>query len=300
VAVVTKARLWLVGLVAVAASCQGLADRGTRGPALLTIRGQITLAPGTSVDGKLRLALAWYPGLYGGGVAVEGCDEAPFLGLVSQDVEYEPTFPADYAFDLTAPPPAAAQRVVPDVPGASGAIGSIVAYVDGNGNGKLDPCRRGQPCADRVLGASGSFVAGDSVDNRFIAYATAAASAGDGGATVGPGFFLVRAATSDAEEPTYLPLPQTRVDLTLDARATVQAIICSELCDRFVLGVCRTEDLVCDAPAALARATCAAPFPGDLGPSRDLVWIDVENCTITRNSYAVEGSRDLPPWWPCK
>ena len=56
-AVVTSMRgLAALAVLLAATGCQGLADQGTKGPTLLTIRGQITLAPGTHVDGKLRLA----------------------------------------------------------------------------------------------------------------------------------------------------------------------------------------------------------------------------------------------------
>ena len=93
-------------LLAAVSGCQGLADDSTRGTPLLTLRGRITLSPDTRVDGNVRLALAWYPGLLtdpgGVGTATPSCDFTTSLGTISQDVEYRPNFPIDYAFDVTA------------------------------------------------------------------------------------------------------------------------------------------------------------------------------------------------------
>jgi hypothetical protein len=311
VEVVMRSLATVLAVLAAAAGCQGLADRSAKGPTLLTIRGQITLAPGTQVDGKLRLALTWYPGLYagGGGGATDTCDQATFLGIVSQEIEYQPIFPVDYAFDVTAPPPRSAQGQDPEAPGAVGALGALVAYVDGNGNGALDPCRRGKPCPDRVLGASGSLVLGDTTEDHFdyVTYANQAFTDGDGGAgadatTVGPGFFVLRATFPAAGEPgsVLLPLPETRIDIELEDRPSVRAIACTELCDNIVLGFCAVDDAICEMPQWPATAACSTAFLDENGRSRNVTWTDVENCTITRNSYVVEGARELPDWWPCK
>jgi len=298
---VTLLLLLLLG----ATGCQGLADGTTAGPPLITLRGKITLAPNTPVDGNVRLALAWYPGLLNepGGTPTPNCDFTTSLGIVSQDVEYRPNFPIDYAFDVTAPPPKAAQAPLSAAAGISGALGAVVAYLDGNGNGVLDPCADATVCADRVLGASGSVLPGglpsEQIDS-LVAYTDAIAGPGDHAGK--PGFFLLRVGLNPVSPQSgILPLPSTAIDITLSAAPILTSIACDRLCVRTVGATCAVADADCASPAwpKDTNVHCGFPYSPPSPMSRELAWLGVNGCTVMSNFYVVEEGRALPPWWPC-
>jgi hypothetical protein len=309
--VVTVARVrrrwssaWLLLLAAVS-GCEGLADGTTRGPPLITLGGKITLSPNTHVDGNLRLALAWYPGLLNDsvGAATPTCDFTTSLGIVSQDVEYRPNFPIDYAFDVTALPPTTAQGTPGGSAGINFALGAVVAYLDGNQNGVLDRCTDGTGCPDRVLGASGSVMTGGLPPNQidsFVAYADRGSGSGD--ATDKPGFFLMRIGLNVISPDTaFLPLPSTPIDITLSDAPILKSIACNRLCVQAVGAFCAVADADCAAPAwpKDTNLHCDSSSASDPPTSRAVSWLGVNGCTVIYDGYVVEAGRAMPPWWPC-
>jgi hypothetical protein len=310
-AVVTLARvrrrLSGAGLLLLAATgCQGLADGTTRGPALLTLRGKITLAPNTTVDGNVRLALAWYPGLLNepGGSEVPNCDFTTSLGIISQDVEYRPNFPIDYAFDVTAPPPIAAQAQIDGSAGINLAVGAVVAYLDGNKNGALDRCTDGAGCPDRVLGASGAVLPGglpgDQIDS-LVGY-TDEISASPGDTVSQPAFFLLRLPVIPGSAGSaILPLPATPIDITLSDAPILKSIACERLCVQTVGEFCGPANATCVAPAwpKDTHVHCDGPSSSDPPTPRAIYWLGMEGCNVSNRVYVIEDERALPPWWPC-
>ena len=290
--------LVLLAMAAGAGACQGLADQTTRGTPLLTVRGTITRAPDFAVEGELRVALIWYPRLLQNAVdtAAPACDFAVTQGFVSQGVAYRPTFPIDYAVDITAVPPRQAQQAIDGGAGARGALGALVVYQDGNGNGALDACSDGSGCVDRVLGASGSVAVGGlpggQVDS-LIGYTDA----------IRGGFFLMHVGLNPVStESTILPLPGTSVDVTLADAPILKALTCERLCIQIAGGSCAVADQSCAAPFIPKAAPVHCE---ERAPARYISWLTIDSdsdgdgCTVTSHGYLVEEGRPLPPWWPC-
>ena len=210
------------------AGCEGLADRTTVGPPLVTVHGTIGLAPGTTVEGELRLALAWYPGLltFAGGADINSpdpmpaCDFSIALQTEAQGVSYRPNFPINYTFDITAPPPKSVQtNPDPSFSPINTAIGAVVAYEDRNRNGILDRCK-GATCPDRILGASSAYLPGFLPAGQMetlIAYQDNVSTPSN--PVINSGFYLeaigVEPDASGFNPSTLFPLPQTPIDLTL-------------------------------------------------------------------------------------
>jgi hypothetical protein len=290
--------------VALAAGCNGLADRTTAGPPLVTVHGTMTLAPGTTVGGDLRLALAWYPGLltYTGDdpTAPPSCEFSIALQTVAQGLAYRPSFPIDYTFDITAPPPTSVQTSTPDLLAnpIKTAIGALVAYEDRNGNGVLDRCA-GATCIDRILGASSGYLPGflpAPQMETLIAYQDNGSTADN--PVINSGFYLdaVAAAPDDTgfNPSTFLPLPQTPIDLTLSDAPILETMACDRVC------VQRGTSQTC----AIADVDCAQPqWPKDTKlncvSSTEVQWITSDGCSLTVNAYVIDAGRSPPAWWPC-
>lgn len=285
----------------VSINCQGLAERSTEPPPLLTVRGTISLAPGTTVDGGLRLALAWHPGLFNADEADGGADCAFTVAqqFVPQNVTYRPSFPIDYAFDITALPPRTAQRALTS-DGTSlgtGALAALVVFRDDNGNGVLDACPEGATCADRVLGASGAVLPNGlpgGQPDRTIGFANALTAAADGGS--GPGFFLVQASPT----PALLPLPQTPIDIILSEAPILRTLTCENICAQIVVGRCAATDANCPMPdwPRDTNVQCDGD-PTSSASARSITWLGADGCHLQTHVYVVEDGRPLPPWWPC-
>ncbi|HET6281326.1 MAG TPA: hypothetical protein VFH73_10175 [Polyangia bacterium] len=308
--VMAVVKAWLLVIVvavvaAAGAGCQGLADRTTAGPPLMTLHGTITVSPGTHVDGDLRLALAWYPGLLTnpGGGATPTCDTSILLGVVAQGLAYRPNFPIDYALDITAAPPTSAQGQLDGGAGVNSALGALVAYLDENHNGVLDRCD-GITCPDRVLGASGSIALGGlpgAQIDTFIAYADRTSGPGD--TLAKPGFFLLKIARDFlAPGSAILPLPGSPVDITLGDAPILKTMACDRICLRTAVGMCAVADPDCAAPVLPADTSirCAAPPLTEPFTPRAIDWLSADACDAISNVYVVEDGRALPPWWPCQ
>lgn len=116
-----------------------------RGEPLFTVSGQLVTS-GPAPTTPIRLAVAWYPD--------EQTSTAP-KSIVTQDVEYQGSFPLNYAFSFfTVPEAGALHEYLDRDQVVRAAFGVLLAYEDGNGNGKLDPITKGGARVDRVLGSS--------------------------------------------------------------------------------------------------------------------------------------------------
>lgn len=115
-----------LGLVA----CGGLADDTQKPGALATMNGTLAVQNGATAPGSVRVALVW---------STEGQEQktGPRYN-VAEDLEVAPAFPARFQLTLRNPPPAEALVLLEKDMDMPVAVGSVVAYEDKNGNGKLD------------------------------------------------------------------------------------------------------------------------------------------------------------------
>ncbi len=183
----------LVPVGALTLACGSLGDDGKRAP-LAVIDGQLTQAstvPSTATSSNVRIAVVWSDGKH---------------YIASQDIPATPVFPSKFHLELTDPPPAAAMNrgglggdgAGEGTPPATGsgtrglsggglrltdkgaawpadlavALGTIVAYDDKNGNGKLDLVDEdASSYLDGILGANQSlgliYVEGSSVPDSL-------------------------------------------------------------------------------------------------------------------------------------
>src|SRR5687767_7935977 len=89
-------------LLAFATACGNPVDPNYEGEPLVTLEGQMSLSQGATVEGPVRMALGWYPGMLADDSA------APLSqpkSIVTEDVVYESSFPVSYRFHLYRPPP---------------------------------------------------------------------------------------------------------------------------------------------------------------------------------------------------
>jgi hypothetical protein len=118
---------------------------GYQGQPLFTISGQMATL-GEAPPRPIRLAVAWY------------ADHTTLGGpqaIVTQDVQYQGSFPLDYTFSFYGPPPDSALNVT-TVAGATfrASWGVLIAYEDLNGNGQLDTIPAGGSPIDHILATS--------------------------------------------------------------------------------------------------------------------------------------------------
>src|SRR5580658_10016618 len=88
---------WAAALTT-ATACGQATGPGYQGVPLLTITGQM-ITEGAAPSRPIRLAVAWYAD-----TTTLGGPQA----IVTEDVEYQGSFPLDYRFSLYGPPPDAA------------------------------------------------------------------------------------------------------------------------------------------------------------------------------------------------
>jgi hypothetical protein len=132
-------------MLLMAACAPGAIGPRYRGEALFTVKGQL-VASGPAPTTPIRLAVAWYPN--------ERTDTAP-KAIVTQDVEYQGSFPLNYTFSFfTVPEVSALHEYVERGVTTRAAFGVLLAYEDRNGNGRLDSIVKGGGPVDRVLGTS--------------------------------------------------------------------------------------------------------------------------------------------------
>lgn len=134
------------------AACGHPVDTTYAGEPLVTLRGAASLSATDRPDGPVRLTLAWYPGIVDDSAALPS---AP-ASILTEDIAFQSTFPADFALPLTQPPPEAARVAVGGLIRGRAATGFLLAYRDLNGNQQLDtlPATGGGPTQDHVVGSS--------------------------------------------------------------------------------------------------------------------------------------------------
>lgn len=173
---------------ALVAGCGSLADDVDKHEPLAVLQGELTNPNAVATSSTVRVAVIWNCG-----------DLDGQMYRVSQEVEVQPVFPSRFRLELTQPPPAGCMidpfaesenddppgvppdgpDPVYDAPGDTDvpstppsapqdtaapssfrmALGTIAAYDDLNGNGKLDLASPGDPdFVDRVLGANESLM----------------------------------------------------------------------------------------------------------------------------------------------
>jgi hypothetical protein len=135
-----------------AAACGTPVDTTYAGEPLVTLQGQASLSAEDRPDGPVRLTLAWYPGI------VDDSAPAPSgpASILTEDVPFQATFPADFALPLHQPPPENARVAVGGLIRGRAATGFLLAYRDVSGNRRLDtlPANGGTLLRDRVVGSS--------------------------------------------------------------------------------------------------------------------------------------------------
>ena len=202
-------------LAALLAGCGDAATTAHRGDALATLKGQMSAAPGVQLgEDPVRLALAWYPDL-------SGAVGRP-AAIVAEDVDFEGTFPLDYTFRVFAPPPAAALSPLEAPFSGRGAFGVLLAYTDGNGNGRLDPIRASTPLAERDHLVAASWQTSVRREGFVVGYVDAVQAAETG---LAPGLNLARISESGALR--VVPL-STHIPLALEDRPLLDLQICED------------------------------------------------------------------------
>lgn len=146
-----KQRISLVfALVALSACPTAVVDPHYKGAPVASLKGQLSLAQGVEAPNNIRLAVVWYKSF----LELTQPDS-----IVTQDVAYRGTFPANFTFDFFGVPPTEALKPTRDGRGQQ-AYGVLVAYEDSNGDGRLDPADPfddGGVSNDRLFGATASY-----------------------------------------------------------------------------------------------------------------------------------------------
>lgn len=218
----------LAAVMTVLAACQGPATGPkNQGQALFSVKGQMVLGGNTTApSAPIRLAVAWYPD--------DASSSAP-RALVTQDVQYQGTFPLNYTFSFFGVPPAdALNDYTANGVTTRAAFGVLMAYEDVNGNGQLDGIASGGSAVDRVLGSSlGDVYNGNPVaDPVYVAYVDGTPPPEWTG--YGPGYNLQK---SGAVVPAT-----TAVPIPLDQTNELNFLVC----DEFISGTSRGYDLPCN------------------------------------------------------
>ena len=216
--------LTLTLVASVAAGACGSLDDPERGE-VVTITGAIEAASGVAVDEEVRVAFLWFS------QRLSNQDGARYT--VAQEARVAPQFPASFTLTLAALPPEAAMvdggesllgALDSAADGRRFALGAVVAYVDTNGNGKLDLLPVDATSSiDRVVATSERatvvYLEGESVSLSFL----------DG--EVAPGFNYVVSACPIVENVTCgLNAQVTDISeplvLTLDDSPQLAGLLC--------------------------------------------------------------------------
>jgi hypothetical protein len=182
---------------------------------LLTLEGQLTLTPGHPVEGPVRLALAWYPGMLRDDEASMALSQP--RAIVTDGAAYQTTAPAPYRFEVLSPPPTEALMPLPEGFQGKGAIGLLLAYADGNANARLDTIPISGPPVDHVLGSSLVWTASPAF---LIVYVDSVQPAATG---LRKGFNLVK--MTDAQNHAVVPA-STPIPLALSGGPYLDVFVC--------------------------------------------------------------------------
>lgn len=201
--------------------CSPVTNGTYQGEPLATVRGQLTSA--TNVTGPIRLALGWYANL-------DPKSPAAPKAIITEEVQYQGTFPLNYTFHIYAPPPSNALTLPPTKNPSTTkvAVGILIAYQDDNGNGTLDTIPPGGKPIDTVLGTSvGKILQLGASESYSILYADSTPpSDPDWPAGTQAGFNVIKAAGPG--QPPALPIT-TAVPIEIDPHPFQNVWVCEEL-----------------------------------------------------------------------
>ncbi len=198
-----------------ASACGSVVDPTYAGEPLASLEGQMSVASGTSLDGSVRMALAWYPGLLSDDA---GLPAGPAQAIVTEEVVYETSFPVSYRFNIYRPPPTEALVALGNGFQGRGALGLLLVYQDHNGNALLDPIPPEGPPVDRVLGSSLEWTVSPA---WFVLYVDSEQAPETG---LARGFNLVRMTNARTQE--VVPLT-TRIPITLSGGMYLDMLVCA-------------------------------------------------------------------------
>ncbi len=137
-------------LLPIAAGCGSLSDAPGDASALATMNGTLSVASGAQAPSSVRVALVWRTDMGDG-------DSRGFN--VAEDLEVAPQFPARFQLTVRSAPPSSALVRPEDDFDMSIALGSVVAYEDKNGNGKLDLVpAKSTSFVDGIVGANDELI----------------------------------------------------------------------------------------------------------------------------------------------
>jgi hypothetical protein len=204
----------LLALLLLTSACGDVVSPTYPGTPLLTLEGQMRVEPDAQLDGPVRLALAWYPRMLSDETAAP---PAQPKAIVTEDFVYEGAFPATYRFHLYNPPPLEALAPLGGGFQGKGALGILLAYRDGNGNGKLDTIPATGSPLDRVVGASLDWTASPAY---LLIYLDSEQPSATG---MRRGFNLVK--LTDATTSESVPLT-TSIPLALSGGPFLDALVC--------------------------------------------------------------------------
>jgi hypothetical protein len=314
-------------------ACGNLGDDTAR-PPLVVLDGQLTQASTSPAPASnVRVAIIWQT------------TTSEFK--TTHDVPVTPVFPSQFRLELRDPPPASAmlrgpgsaddavdptqdnnsglgQRSHPlnqPTTGNSFAIGTIVAYEDLNGNGRLDLISADAPALDRILGAN------DALAVIYVEGSAPADPLGTPGAIMpgyAPGYNLLRSPScrrqpatgnvptpTTCELPTWLPLT-TLYDLPITADPQLADLMCGSTTSSSESSATKTNTTPGQElpPAPGPNGWPAKDAPGLIcqpdGKSYAVVHCTSTSkglCKGTRQDCTQESYRlpaELPPAeWPC-
>lgn len=297
------------------AACDGLADGDSRGEALATVHGMLVAVDETPSLDNVRIALVWYPqdggagGGSGGGAAECGDDQQDCalemkesadadkpqcrrIGAIATDIEVSTEFPAQFSLDLTEPPPAEMIGPLFDGNGPRGALGALVVYEDGNGNGSLDLRTVDIESPDMVVGASVTLLSDTGIAVLYLADGPIY-SEKENQYTGTVGYNLLQIGDPhDEESGKKDPAPILSIDTEVRIELTATAELGLMGCDEY----CVTTSSTCPADAEIDYCV-------NLGEYGGIYWTHSEvarECAIELSECVVAVEGEPPADWPCE
>jgi hypothetical protein len=307
------------GFICLSIGCDDLATSETIAPPIITISGLIEVPKGVDPpNGDLKVALVWYPDSVDL-LKVDPTIKFPtilnniegwhkdYVGIVSQQVDVKPKFPARFQLEVIEPPPKEALRPRPDgLPGGWNAA-ILVLYRDGNHNGKLDMRTGDLATDDEVLGVSDNGTQSIFPDPSFsVTYTIYYSDAPLDKLELDAGFTLVRFEhTSDGCGGTIQNVDlDTEIPIPISNEPKVRTLNCKEL------RVLRNDSFVCpDSFSELPESEDPITFKPNESNGLNgnhivtLVWnrntCDGCTCTTDECEFTMERGQTPPVLWPC-
>ena len=341
----------LLATTASLSACGSLDTKTDTSPPLASIAGDLVNPDSVTVSGNVRVAVVW---------KASG-SQGTFNVNVADDLPVQPVFPASFTVTLSQPPPTSSftdgdeifgsndrpttptsppgtgsapgslangslspqgePTVEPAVPSFQVAVGSVVAYLDENGNGKLDLVAPG------ASGYVDQILATDPRLTVVFAQGTVPADVGDGAGNVpAPGYNLHRScpqtttpevsssagsictAAPDAGAPTPTCSPawqsiDTPIELTISTDPEVDTLMCSTYLQTGEIpditpqpGRPTTYPSPCDPQLSCATDGSSYNYASEVTVPQGLCKGDITEFSFV--SY--QRPSPVPTDWPCK